>query len=83
MPANNIASRYYCGISVFAGRGGGEPSARFQAMTFQAVAKPMIAAGLVTKEQNDSFQRLFLDPAFNYLGVTIFAAWGRRPALQV
>jgi len=62
---------------------GGEPFARFSAMTLQATAKPMIAAGLLTQEQVDSVQRLLMDPAFNYLGLTGFAAWGRRPANQV
>ena len=40
--------------------------ARLSAMTVQAAAKPMIAAGLLTQEQHDSVQRLFLDPAFNF-----------------
>jgi len=58
---------------------GGEPMARFGAATLQAAAKPMIAAGLITQEQHDSVQRLLLDPAFYYPGLTMFAAWGRRP----
>jgi ubiquinone/menaquinone biosynthesis C-methylase UbiE len=62
---------------------GGEPYARFTAMTLQAAAKPMIAGGLLTQEQHDSVQRLLMDPAFTYLGLTLFAAWGRRPANQV
>jgi hypothetical protein len=62
---------------------GGEPSARLHALTFQAAAKPMIAARLLTQEQYESIQRLLLDPDFNYLGSTMFAAWGRRPANQV
>ena len=59
---------------------GGEPMVRFAAANLQAAAKPMIAAGLLTQEQHDSVQRLFLDPAFYYPGLTVFAAWGRRPA---
>jgi ubiquinone/menaquinone biosynthesis C-methylase UbiE len=62
---------------------GGESWARLNAMTLQAAAKPMIAAGLLTQEQHDSVQRLFIDPAFNYLGLTAFVAWGKRPANQV
>jgi len=58
---------------------GGEPLARLNAMTVQALAKPMIAAGLLTQEQYDAFQRQFLDPSFYYLGLTLFAAWGKRP----
>ncbi len=62
---------------------GGESWARLNAMTLQVAAKPMIAAGLLTQEQHDSVQRLLIDPAFNYLGLTAFGAWGRRPANQV
>ena len=62
---------------------GGEPMMRFPAMTLQAGAKPMIAAGLLTQEQHDGVQRLLLDPTFHPLGPTSFAAWGRRPANQV
>jgi len=62
---------------------GGEPLARFSAMTLRAAAKPMIAGGLLTQEQHDSVQCLLMDPAFTYLGLTLFAAWGRRPVNQV
>jgi SAM-dependent methyltransferase len=61
---------------------GGELAARLSAMTFHAGAKPMIAAGLLTQEQHDSIQRLFLDPTFQFIGPTMFAAWGRRPVNQ-
>lgn len=61
---------------------GGELAARLSAMTVHAGAKPMIAAGLLTQEQHDSVQRLFLDPTFQFLGPTMFAAWGRRPVNQ-
>jgi hypothetical protein len=40
----------------------------------------MIAAGLLTQEQEDSILRLYMDPAFNYPDLTIFAAWGRKSA---
>jgi SAM-dependent methyltransferase len=59
---------------------GGEPFTRLNAMIVQAAAKPMMAAELFTQEQLDSFQRFFVDPAFEFLGPTMFAAWGRRPA---
>jgi ubiquinone/menaquinone biosynthesis C-methylase UbiE len=58
---------------------GGDPFARLNLMTVQAAAKPMIAAGSVTREQLDAFQHQFLDPAFYYIGLTLFAVWGRRP----
>jgi SAM-dependent methyltransferase len=58
---------------------GGEAMARFSAGTLRVTAKHMIAAGLLTQEQYDSAQQMFLDPAFIYPGLTMFAAWGRRP----
>jgi len=59
---------------------GGEPNQRFGAMTLQAASKPMIAAGLLSQEQHDSVQRLYLDPTFYPLTATMFAAWAKRPA---
>ena len=58
---------------------GGDPMARFDAATCQMAAKPMIAAGLLTQEQLDRVQRLFLDQTFNYPGLTMFSALGRKP----
>ena len=58
---------------------GGEPAARLSAMTVQAGSKPMIAAGVLTKEQHDAIHSLFLDPTFQFVGPMMFAAWGRRP----
>ena len=39
----------------------------------------MIDAGLLTREDADDFQRLYLDPNFYYPFYTLFAAWGRKP----
>lgn len=58
---------------------GGEPMALFDAATIQMAAKPLIGAGLLTPEQNDSVQHLFRDQTFNYPGFTMFSAWGRKP----
>ena len=58
---------------------GGEPMARFDAATMQMATRPMISAGLLTQEQHDSIQRLLLDQTFNFLGLTMFSAWGRKP----
>ena len=58
---------------------GGEPMARFSAGTLRATSKHMIASGFLTQEQHDNAQQMFLDPAFIYPGLTMFAAWGRRP----
>jgi ubiquinone/menaquinone biosynthesis C-methylase UbiE len=58
---------------------GGEPMAKFDAATLQMGSKPMIAAGLLTQEQHDNVQRLHNDQAFDYLGATMFSAYGRKP----
>jgi ubiquinone/menaquinone biosynthesis C-methylase UbiE len=58
---------------------GGEPIARFDAETLKMATKPMIGAGLLMQEQSDSVQRLLLDSTFNFLGLTMFSAWGRKP----
>jgi hypothetical protein len=53
--------------------------ARFDAATLKMATKPMISAGLLTQQQVDSAQRLLLDQTFNFLGLTMFSAWGRKP----
>jgi ubiquinone/menaquinone biosynthesis C-methylase UbiE len=58
---------------------GGESIARFGIATLHVAVKPMIAAGLLTQEQFDSVQRLYLDPTFYCPGLTMFAAWGKKP----
>jgi hypothetical protein len=61
---------------------GGEPQALSDATNYSFLAKAMIAEGLLTREQVDSVLRLYVDPAFNFPGLTMFSAWGRKP-LQV
>jgi len=58
---------------------GDEPLAQFDAATLLMGARPMINAGLLTQEQHDTVQRLHKDRTFNYLGATMFSAWGRKP----
>ena len=58
---------------------GGEPRARFQKMTTEVSARPMVAAGVITEEQYAHVQRSFEDPTFYFVGPIMFAAWGRRP----
>jgi len=58
-------------------RGGG-PHALLALMTFQSVAKPLIAAGVITQEQMDSVERLCRDPSFYWPGNTMFSAWGQK-----
>jgi hypothetical protein len=45
----------------------------------QVAAKMMISSGLLTREQYERVQGLFLDPTFNYPSGTMFAAWGKKP----
>jgi SAM-dependent methyltransferase len=58
---------------------GGDPMAKFDTMSFQMAARPMIATGLLREEQHEQVQRLNLDPTFNYPGPTMFSAWGKKP----
>ena len=59
---------------------GGEPATCIWSATFQAAARPMIAAGLLSQEQHDNVVLRFMEPAFNLIGPIMFGAWGRRPA---
>jgi SAM-dependent methyltransferase len=59
---------------------GGEPMALFDAAAVQMGAAPMMATGLLAKEELESVLRLSQNPAFAYPGLTMFSAWGRKPA---
>ena len=59
---------------------GGEPMARFDAATIKMGAAPLLAAGLLTQEELEGVQSRFMDPAFTYPGLTMYSAWGRKPA---
>ncbi len=58
---------------------GGGPEGRWGSMSLRAAARPMIDAGLLTKDQHETVQRLFGDATFSWPSSTFFAAWGRRP----
>jgi hypothetical protein len=62
---------------------GGESDSSIWSSTFQAAARPMIAAGLLSKKEYDNVMRLFKDPTFDLIGPIMFGAWGRRPAKQI
>lgn len=62
---------------------GGESDSCIWSSTFQAAARPMIAAGLLSKKEHDNVVRLFKDPTFNLIGPIMFGAWGRRTAKQI
>lgn len=58
---------------------GGEMTARFDSAAVQMAAQPMIESGLLTREQLESMQQFFGDRSFEYPGLTMFSAWGRKP----
>lgn len=53
---------------------GGDPLARVYAASLTA----MFATRLITKEQYDSFMRLYKDPSMVYPAQTVFCAWGKK-----
>jgi len=57
---------------------GGEPGARQQCMTFQA----LMERGLLSQTEYTALQSAFLDPSFSYTTPTVFAAWGKRASSQ-
>jgi SAM-dependent methyltransferase len=61
------------------GRGRG-PAARFGQMTDALLRGRLVAGGVLTEEDFDELYRAYDDPSFWFLGLTVFGAWGRRPA---
>jgi hypothetical protein len=53
---------------------GGEPEARRQGMTFQA----LLERGFLSQAECAEFQKAYSDPSFSYTTPTVFAAWGKR-----
>lgn len=63
---------------------GGDPVTQFQLMNLQLAGPPLIAAGVLTEEDVELLRKLFVDPAFYYVGSVFFGVWGRRsPASSV
>jgi hypothetical protein len=58
---------------------GGDPMALVDSATVPLLAKPMIIAGLLTREDAETLQRLYVDQTFYYPFYTLFSAWGRKP----
>lgn len=54
--------------------------ARFDAAAVQMGAQPMISAGLLAPELLEMVLARTMDSAFEYPGLTMFSAWGRKPA---
>lgn len=59
---------------------GGELMARFDAAAVQMGAQPMIKAGLLAPELLEMVLARTMDTTFEYPGLTMFSAWGRKPA---
>jgi ubiquinone/menaquinone biosynthesis C-methylase UbiE len=53
---------------------GGEAEARLNCMTLQA----FVERGILSQIEYADLQSAFLDPSFNFITRTIFAAWGKR-----
>jgi SAM-dependent methyltransferase len=60
---------------------GGDPYARMYEEAWRTGTLPSIPEGTVTREQNESVQRVFMDPTY-YPFSTLFCAWGRKPVSQ-
>jgi SAM-dependent methyltransferase len=58
---------------------GGDPQARVSATGFQLARETLIAAGL-TQELFDFIIRIGSDPSRSWPSLTLFCAWGRKPA---
>jgi SAM-dependent methyltransferase len=59
---------------------GGSAHAEMWRMSFSQVREPLAAAGSITSEEMDALLTLLADPSFAWMGMTVVAAWGRRPA---
>ncbi|HWB14275.1 MAG TPA: methyltransferase [Pirellulales bacterium] len=57
---------------------GGEPGARFFQLSGQVVGPKLIEAGFVDELQFADHQAAYDDPSFTFVGMTNFAAWGRK-----
>lgn len=53
--------------------------ARFDLAAAQMAAQPMIDAGFLAPETLEMMQKLLMDTTFDYPGLTMFSAWGRKP----
>jgi SAM-dependent methyltransferase len=67
--------------SVYIGRGGNNPLARFHSLSgrIPEAAERLIQLGVRTREQTDHVLRMYDDPAFEFIGPTLVSAWAQRP----
>jgi SAM-dependent methyltransferase len=70
------------GETTLNGRGGGSV-ARNCRLRQDLLRGPLVATGVLTEEDFDELGRAYDDPSFWFVGFTVFAAWGRRPANAV
>jgi hypothetical protein len=60
---------------------GGSPLARFWQLTIDVPGGELLTeAGVVTREEVEGVLELLGDPSFEFVGTTLYAAWGRKPA---
>lgn len=53
---------------------GGDDYSRLQCMGFQA----LMERGLLSQAECAELQKLYSDPSFSYVPLTVFYAWGKR-----
>lgn len=58
---------------------GGDAGAQFMQMGLKLVKPRMVAAGVLMEADFDEIDRMCSDPAFQFVDLTFFGAWGRRP----
>jgi ubiquinone/menaquinone biosynthesis C-methylase UbiE len=59
---------------------GGERGARFFQLSSELVGPKLIAAGILDRDQFADHHAAYDDPTFTFVGMTNFAAWGRKAA---
>ncbi len=59
---------------------GGSPQAEFWRLSFEQVGERTVEAGLLDRQDLARQLELLMDPAFVWMGMTLMAVWGRRPA---
>lgn len=58
---------------------GGSPMAEFFHLSTQQVREQLVTSGDVTDQEIKACGALLDDPAFTFMGLTMMAAWGRKP----
>jgi SAM-dependent methyltransferase len=62
------------------GRGGDHVAGRLQLLNLKLpMVKILLTKGIMTDPEYESLSALYQDPAFAFIGFTLFGAWGRKP----